>query len=256
MRVSIWQQFSSNHSAGFTLVGQFESAAWAEQVADEMRHMLKEIGDWWEQFDCWEERTQIEERLRRKGQLTPPEEAYQKQYGVEWSKNLHTGRLCPLDWVGSHSPEDVHVYDKLVIIQPRGDSWIGPQPLDTIMQELGGQVAAQCEIYDHYLAVTVTCDAPDETVAEAMVSEVEAHEGSRGYIIRTIPGLYSTLFEVSREGKKITYKDYQLRASAEQWVGKKTGELNLQEQFAALLDYLKQQGCSNVQYHVHEVQWR
>ena len=27
MRVSIWQQFSSNHSADFTLVGEFKSAA-------------------------------------------------------------------------------------------------------------------------------------------------------------------------------------------------------------------------------------
>jgi hypothetical protein len=253
MRVSIWQQFSSNHSASFSLVGQFESAEWAEQVADDLRNMLQAITDWWAQFDDREEATQIENRFRRKGQLTPPEEEFQKQYGVEWSKDYRTKRLCPLDWIGPNAANAVSVYKNVIFIQPRGDTWIGPQPLDAIMRGLGGRVAAECEVYDSYLAVTITCDAPDEVTAEAMVAEVKSYMTPNKRIIRTIPSLDSTQFEVAWDGKRVVYSDYQLHGIVYHRIGKIDVEMNLQQQFDALMEYLTRRGCVNIDYRFHEI---
>ena len=40
MKLSVWQQFSSNHSASFTVVGEFESAQKAQQAAAEIRRLI------------------------------------------------------------------------------------------------------------------------------------------------------------------------------------------------------------------------
>jgi uncharacterized lipoprotein YehR (DUF1307 family) len=46
MKLSIWQQFSSNHSANFTTVGQFESAEWAQEALKEVQEIIQNIA-WW-----------------------------------------------------------------------------------------------------------------------------------------------------------------------------------------------------------------
>ena len=48
MQIHIWRQFSSNHSADFTLVGEFETPERAHVVADEMRLLIKNITKWYE----------------------------------------------------------------------------------------------------------------------------------------------------------------------------------------------------------------
>src|SRR5579864_8296453 len=85
MGISIWRQFSSNHSANFTVVGQFETPERAHEVAEEMRAMLRAIGEWWEQYPGLE--GQIEHDLGKRGQLTPPEAHFKEQYGVAWPQS-------------------------------------------------------------------------------------------------------------------------------------------------------------------------
>jgi hypothetical protein len=46
MRVSIWQQFSSNHSGHFWVVGTFKTVEDAQKAYDELRAMLTEIDRW------------------------------------------------------------------------------------------------------------------------------------------------------------------------------------------------------------------
>jgi|GEM_PF-3685278 len=46
MKLSIWQQFSSNHSAAFDIVAQFESAEWAEEVRQLITQVILDYYDW------------------------------------------------------------------------------------------------------------------------------------------------------------------------------------------------------------------
>jgi len=43
MRLSIWQQFSSNHSANFEIVGTFKTEELAHQAAEELREISRAI---------------------------------------------------------------------------------------------------------------------------------------------------------------------------------------------------------------------
>lgn len=45
MKLSLWQQFSSNHSAGFSLIGQFKTAEEATQAVAVIRGILEKIAD-------------------------------------------------------------------------------------------------------------------------------------------------------------------------------------------------------------------
>ena len=55
MHVSIWQQFNSNHSGGFDIVGIFDSADSAEKASQQLRMMLKKIAEVRSQIDFDEE---------------------------------------------------------------------------------------------------------------------------------------------------------------------------------------------------------
>src|SRR5688572_1725913 len=114
MKVTLWQQFSSNHSASFMVVGKFESVEWAETVAEELRTILSEISAWWSQYENYDEITLVENRVRKDGGLTPPEKKYAEQFQIEkWGK----GRQGVLDWVQSEqAPDAVSVFENFVII--------------------------------------------------------------------------------------------------------------------------------------------
>jgi hypothetical protein len=163
MKLTLWQQFSSNHSARFTVVGQFETTEMAEQIAQELRQMLNEIAMWWSQYQTWEERSAVEKRLRKQGLLTPPEQKFRDQYGVGWTQYTDN-REDPLDWIGTNAADGVQVYQNLVFVRPPGNTWAGAKPFDAILERLGGQVAVG-EVHKSELVVTITCVAPSEASA-------------------------------------------------------------------------------------------
>ena len=48
MKITVWQQFSSNHSSRFTIVGVFNTLTVAENAAAEIRGILQKIQQWHE----------------------------------------------------------------------------------------------------------------------------------------------------------------------------------------------------------------
>src|SRR5258707_909393 len=190
MRVSIWQQFSSNHSADFTVVGQFVSPERAEQVAEELRHILQTIGAWWEQIGDWKAKAAVDQQLRRKGDLTPPEKMFQAKYGVGWTSYPGDNKSYPLDWATFQgAAEGVQVYRNVVFVSPPGNTWAGAKPFDAILKALGGGVASDVEDDDFIeLVVTISFTAPDEATAEAFAQRGSKPINSRTSII-SIPEL-------------------------------------------------------------------
>src|ERR1700694_4438633 len=81
MRISIWQQFSSNHSGGFEVVGVFASEEQAEVIEKQLHEMFRRIAD----FRGYE-------HTEHEGALTWPETEYSQQFSIPWS-------LYSINWI-------------------------------------------------------------------------------------------------------------------------------------------------------------
>src|SRR5690349_18626426 len=93
MRVTLWQQFSSNHSSHFTVVGEFPTPEAAQEAAQRLRAFFDEINAWFEK----PENVSLKER-RDEGQLwamSQPEREVSQQYGIAWPEYT-------LDWIWPH----------------------------------------------------------------------------------------------------------------------------------------------------------
>jgi hypothetical protein len=159
MHISIWQQWASNHSANFVLVGTFSTPEAATKVADELHSVLKQIQDYWQHIRLGDPEAQFE------GILTPPEEVIKRRYNVEW---------IPVDWFqfSWYRLVDDHVkaVDRFVLFSnPVADTRAGPKPVTGLIERLGGEVAVFCEQSttdpDSSLFGYVTFVAPNEAVA-------------------------------------------------------------------------------------------
>jgi len=145
MRLTLWPQFSSNHSAGFTVVGEFDSAARADEVAEEIRFLLKTIAQFWAGLNT-EEQTEWFARIRQ-GEVTPPEEVFRRRYNVEWAR-WQNGSVGGLDWLWDgleQAQRAVNVYANFVIVEDSIETWVGQKPFDEILANLGGKVVYEVE---------------------------------------------------------------------------------------------------------------
>jgi hypothetical protein len=171
MRVSIWQQWISNHSADFTVVGKFATQHRADQVAGEIRAMLRRIEDWWANLSPDERSEWIPQA--ETANLTPPEESLQKEYKIDWPFSL--AFYC-------HQYSDaippVQVFERLVIVEnPHPYLWHGPQPFNDLLVKLGGEVAVRAESSRTYsdtrIVASINCTAPNSEVLGQICVEVE-----------------------------------------------------------------------------------
>jgi len=164
MKVYAWKQFSSNHSASFTMVGIFDSDEKARAVADEFRALLREIKSFYGDPNFWPEyvRTVTDEDC---APPTPPEVAASRRYGVEWPRAI--------DWLdeSQDAGQAVGDFDGMVILEPlKAEAWQGPRPFDALVTQFGGTVHLETESCSGYtdsvLLVSVSCMAPHAEAAE------------------------------------------------------------------------------------------
>ena len=97
MKVSIWQQFSSNHSASYTVVGLFESSDTAQQTALQLKQLVTEITAWYKEHP---------ETFNsdKKWKPTPIEESIAKSHNIDWHE--------PIDWIYHFGHSDITFGDK------------------------------------------------------------------------------------------------------------------------------------------------
>src|SRR5258708_4331559 len=160
MRISIWQQFSSNNSSSFTVVGVFENAEAAQRAADEVRQMIETIKSWYNEHPneagnyLWSDETS-----------TPPEVEIGNRFGFEWPGAV--------EWYWNASVEVV--LDRLVYITPNGfrpDT--AGEPFDKVLTGLGGQGMIDGNFYGDQIGiilVDITCSAANEENARSIAEE-------------------------------------------------------------------------------------
>lgn len=223
MRVSIWQQFSSNHSAGFTVVGTFESAEKASEVATKLSTLFKSIHEWHEQHPGHVDAGNVDP--------IPPEVEFAQQYSVEWD--------YAVDWC-YEDDSPVPVLDNSLILSP-GETWTMPIQFITVLKQLGGTVVYDLDAGETLaeFRVKLICSAPDEDTASTIASRILDYlpepwaKRTPWYQPRLMDYELGAEGSLTQLGKALSFDLH---------------FFNLANGLPALIDYLKAQGCTGITY--------
>jgi hypothetical protein len=217
MKIAIWQQFSSNHSAGFTVVGTFETPEKAQQAANTIQKMVDTIYEWHRQNDT--------ERIHGSMPPFPPELAFAQQYSVDWNKAL--------DW----TTEQMVVVDNFLILNPPSTWWHDSHPIPEIVQKLDGKAVYQdgIDVITALIIGHLTCLAPDVDTAKAMTEQFSMHlkKGNT-----RAPWDVKGEWDVEAWGR-ITHCEKTITMDFHAGYPEKT--------LPALLNYLKSLNCTNIE---------
>ena len=113
----LWQQFSSNHSNSFTLVGIFPSVTKAEKAFKVIEKLLNDI-------DKWREKHPDDYSYES---MTPPEEKISEKYDIDWPE--------PTENVS------VRQFRTIVELDAPADSWTRRAPYEQLLEIFGADVA-------------------------------------------------------------------------------------------------------------------
>jgi hypothetical protein len=144
MKISLWTQFSSNHSSNFTVIGRFGTSQEAQKVYATLRDWMQKI--------VFEAKTSPSET----------EIEISQTYNLEWYED-------GLDWNGTPNSIDnimMQIGNDVLLTCPI-ETWDSPIPLVGLMWKLGARKADYEESDRLYLSIYLTCTAPDETAAES-----------------------------------------------------------------------------------------
>jgi hypothetical protein len=161
MRLTLWQQFSSNHSTSYTLVGVFPTPEKAQQAAETWRQIIARVKTWIKNNP---DKLPDDDRIPLE-----IEQELGKEYNMVWD-------------VAADSWFDLDVkliWGRFVMVYPNWQAEYGPQPLDQLMQRLGGKPIITGSNWDNpygEIIVTINCDAPDDATLNALQSKTSIYD--------------------------------------------------------------------------------
>lgn len=222
MRISIWQQFSSNHSSDFTVVGRFGSSEEAQAAFEQLTQWMTKI-----LYEHSSSRTTQAEISQR--------------YNLEWYDE-------GLDWNGR--PDDItevvkRVQNDVFLVCPI-ETYDSAVPFVGLMWKIGARRVQYQQEYQR-LCVYLTCEAPDEKIAEANFGEINEYLDVIKKLPPTIPPWYY--------GKGLDLKGY-LNGGA---IRRKGQTLYMHLQFFhtefgldTFINYLVAKGLTKIEYKFYE----
>lgn len=163
MKITIWQQFSSNHSASYTIVGEFTTQEEARNAAEKITTIIQQIAAWSDQNHdkLWGENWTP----------NPVEEQIAKTHNIDWQQ--------PVDWLRPYSnthfrtvaqrtlDENVVTCDKLVLIDvPGAQTWQTGHHFTSLLDAMGAKT---------YQEIAYGYDLNDEMVFADFNYELECH---------------------------------------------------------------------------------
>jgi hypothetical protein len=190
MKLSIWQQFSSNHSNSFTLVGVFPSAAKAEKAFKRIDTLLKAI-------DTWREKHPDDYTYEL---MSEPEEKIAEQYDIDWGDPTENVRI--------------QQYRHIIEIDAPADSWTRRRPYEVLLQAFGGDVAgwdgqdqgdeiSEARIFRAEITAKASSDSDASTLALALAEMLKTENAKEFDIYQKA--------SVRSEGSEIRIENLSLR---------------------------------------------
>ena len=187
MKLTIWQQFSSNHSGFFWIVGRFETVPDAQAAYNELREILFDIDKWHR-----DNPEAIQEAWQSGNYKSlPPEQTYATKYQVEWP---HT-----IDWTswasyGYYSDADaqqnsaklidaaIRTVGCNVFVSNPHQTWMTVEPFQGILGSLGAEtvgydldIVESEKIEDIKFRVVFSFSAPDPSMADRIESQLQQY---------------------------------------------------------------------------------
>lgn len=273
MQIHVWQQFSSNHSAGFTVVGEFETPEAAEKAAEELRTIIRQIMAWHvKNPNAYDPDDQS---LRPP---SPPEVEVAEKYDVEWEFHvdwIKDASPYPPDseWSGydptkmsedeyyeqkldSISKKPVRIFDKCIFINPWAETWSGHYPFAELVERLGGKSSYSaeyggCESHFH-LTLQVNSEEHGTQIQKAFVKEVDAYLAA----LRPLLKARTTTLEDWSKLEKHPFHLSALPSFEQQENTLKIKHIHFYaslEGFKVILDWLEKQGATLLEYETEAV---
>jgi hypothetical protein len=184
MRISIWQQFSSNHSGFFWVAGTFKSIDEARVAYGQLRQILFEIDRWHR-----EHKDESAAALISGYKSLPPESAFALQYNVDWPATIDWTNFA--DYRHDDHPafksvrpaqerseelidEAVSTIGRVVIISNPDQTWMGVQPFQALLERFGAETIGmdmESELPEDFeLHPIIRFTAPDALTADNIES--------------------------------------------------------------------------------------
>jgi hypothetical protein len=279
MRVSIWQQFSSNHSSSFTVVGQFASVEEANAAAKEFRELLVQVEPLleitraaWKK--AWEKAaTQTKSRLEQHDivskqfpnarELTKPEREFSEKYNIEWDER-------GIDWLHGDYPlsELIKVVNSDVFVMSnKCESYWYTTPIMISIVRLGARsVTSGCSDsrrgFLSQISVALSCTTPDANTATNIIQSIKTHLDWDYFDQKATSWekILTTLPEIPWMPKHIVEKlDYQIVGGFKSSVKNNNNNIECYIQFGragfglpAFIQWLEGLGCTNIKYKLNE----
>lgn len=239
MQLTLWQQFTSNHSSGYTVIGRFESADAAHKAGEQLRDILTQIATWHQAY--YEQHGVYFGAHHVPPPPTPIEEQLAQRYAIEW--DWEQG----VDWAKrtDEAPQQVRVSNQLVVISSLFTHYL-EQPFSALIEQMGGEsfVATDPETAEIQVLVTITCNAPDVETTNALKTVLEEY--------------FRAISESRYRGVPPWSEDWRKNASGGEVHVEGTTihlrELNvgLPDTLDLIVDFLRSHGCLNIEYRLME----
>ena len=218
MKISIWRQFSSNHSGHFDVLGVFTDRESAQKAVDEINAIIQQIRDWhknnpdksdalweiWARGDFPKQTSEIEEQLAKK-------------YHVRW--------FMGIEWFDDIKIEIIQNHIVHLTTQHQMDD--GAQPFVQIMERLGGYgLITGSDVAGEPFGniwVSLSCEAPDLDTAQ----EIEQKQKS-------------AIFDDDEFPETVSLHGTHIRLG---WEWHNSGW-----DLVKLIDEMREHGCNNITY--------
>lgn len=227
MRVSIWQQWASNHSGGITIVGSFESPEKASEAAASVDGIIKDLIEWHQRPE--------NDDLNMLPWEAPPtlvELEIIHKYGLKADRHFRFGEVSA----------SVMATDRMTVVDIDNIMDEPPALLKSLLERLGSQyVAASCVAEGEYITaimVSLTCNAPDIAIAEAICQSAQTHLGGESGAPPWGNDHGVARGGVLCDGTRLSFDVY---------------FRDIQHGFPALVDFLTSKGCGQIIYLLREV---
>lgn len=181
MKITIWEQFSSNHSAMYTVVGMLDTPEDATQAGEIVQKMVVDIVDWYDQHRSAGKIFEDQE--------SPIEKESAQKYTFDWKESVDWLVKFPryfLEPIQQEPAEHIYIYDRMVIVDAPGGSSTSQtgHQFERLINALGGQPYSK--IYEGYddnlekyvfqnLTANIQCHIPHQGLCTQIKNEIQNH---------------------------------------------------------------------------------